>query len=134
MADITVGTVQPLEGAQLVVKIAGETLIDGDEVHLKASDQRMWKADNDTSLETSKVKGMVVYGGATAGNPVCLQVGGHCDLGVTLAEGPYMLSSNAGKKCPFSDLGVGDFQSQTGFAESPSLYRVLPIAYGVALT
>lgn len=132
MADLSIGTVQPLEGAQLMVGTSGEILVDGDYVYQKTSDSKYYKADNDDSAETASVSGMVVFGGAAADSPVCIQFGGAVDLGVTLTPGPYMLSSNVGKICPPADLGTGDYQSQTGYAVSAAQFNIYPIPTGIA--
>lgn len=134
MADITVGTVQPLQGALLRVETAGETLAVGDWVYQKSSDSKLWKADNDSSAETARVIGIIVYDGGAADDPVCLQYGGPVDLGTTLVQGPYVLSSTAAKMCPVADLGTGDIQSQTGYATTTAQFLVQPFNTGVAKT
>jgi hypothetical protein len=134
VADITTGTIVPLKGAQLAVDIAGEVLVDGDWIHRKTADQKLWKSDNDTSEEVARVIGMIVYGGGSADDPVCYIQGGPVDLGTTLTPGPYVLSGNLGATCPPADLGSGDFQSQTGYAVSAGQFNVYPIPTGVAKT
>lgn len=111
------GSLTPTSGAELATKnyvdsvagglaitdqvietgVAGETLVAGNVVYFKTSDQRWWLADADLVGTFDQVKLAVAQGSATAGNPVNVLFYGLDKTQTGLTPGSlYYLSNTAG--------------------------------------
>jgi len=109
MADlsITATSVVTVSGT-VIKKVAGETIVAGDAVYVKAADGKAWKMQADGTSEESGVGvdfGIALNGGS-AGQPILFQVDGSVTLGgsTTAKTTSYMVSAAAGKICPQADL------------------------------
>jgi predicted transcriptional regulator len=106
MADLTITAtnVVPGTGASIQYGIAGETLLAGQALYLKAADGRMWKAECDAAVEAATCAG-VALNGASPGQTVGFVSNGTMTIGATTAKTTtYMVSAAAGGICPQVDL------------------------------
>lgn len=121
--SLTAASVLPDEGYSYVEGTAGETLLQGQVLYLKASDSRYWKAHCETSAATANAVGICLTG-AAAGQPVRLMTSGTITIGATVAVGkPYYLST-AGLIAPVDDLATADFVTHLGIATSTTKIAV----------
>lgn len=117
MADLslTAGSVVADDGFSFVDGLAGETVLAGQVVYLKASDSKYWKAHCETSAATAQTIG-ILLNGASAGQPVRVMTGGTVTIGATVVVGkPYYLST-AGLIAPVDDLAQNDWVTHLGIA------------------
>jgi len=129
MADITFTAASVIPSAAAAFSydnpVAGETLVAGDFVYLKAADGRYWKTDADASA-TSKCAGMAA-GGAAAGQQFRLIISDDaCAVGTVLTQGyPYTLSATAGKMCLVADTiaGSNQYVQIAGVAQTTSTLK-----------
>lgn len=97
MAEITRGTVslatvEPGYEHQINGVLAGEALVKGDLVYLKASDGRVWKASGAAANEAARARGMVLMS-AVAGDGVSVHRGMVVNYSTGLSAGvPLFLS------------------------------------------
>lgn len=106
MADLTITatSVLPSGTGSTTSGTAGETILTGEVVYLKAADARLWKAQADGTAEEGTAAG-VALNGASAGQPLQVQTGGPMTIGATTVKTTtYVLSALAGKICPQADL------------------------------
>lgn len=81
----------------IVAGTAGETLVSGDLVYFKMSDQRWWKTDSDAAATSIDVKLGVSQGSASAGASVNVLIGGLAKNFTGLTAGTaYFVSGTAG--------------------------------------
>jgi len=100
----------------------GELVVDGDAVYLKSSDNKYWKTDN-SAEESAQVAGIVVKGASADGWGV-IATDGEIVLGNILTKtDEYVVSSNAGKIAPKSDLGSGEYYSAIGYGKSTTVLK-----------
>lgn len=113
MADLAVTASQLLPASDAVLDggTSGEAIAQGDWLYLKASDSRLYKADNDAAAaEAADVVGQALTAAAAAGQPVRYAKGGTVVQGAGAAPvrgTVYVLSATAGKACPAADLASG---------------------------
>lgn len=115
MAEITRGTVslatvEPGYEHQLNGLLAGETLVKGDLVYIKAADGRVWKATGAAANAAAVVRGMVLMG-AVAGDGVSIHRGIVVNYGtaLTISAPLYLSGTVAG--------GLADAASTGGTVE-----------------
>ena len=136
MADISITSadVKPATEAVRTKQVTlGETLVAGETVYLKASDNRYWKTDSDAA-DTAAMRGVVLLGGSAGAIGTIIE-GGPTAFGTVLTAGVvYVLSSNAGKICAISDgnHASGDYITIVGVASTTSVMNVRPYVSGVA--
>lgn len=124
MADLAVTASQLLPGADAGIEsgVSGEAIAQGDWLYLKASDSRLWKADNDAAAaEAAECVGQALTAAAAAGQPVRYAARGTVVQGAGAAPvrgTVYVLSSTAGKACPAADLGSGDRVTVLGVGDA----------------
>lgn len=115
MAEITRGTVslatvEPGYEHQINGLVAGETLVKGDLVYIKAADGRAWKATGAAANAAAVVRGMVLMG-AVAGDGVSIHRGVVVNYGTGLSpNASYFLSGTVAG-------GLADAASTGGTAE-----------------
>lgn len=81
----------------LIAGTAGETLVAGNLVYFKESDQRWWKTDADAFATTDKIKLGIAQGGATAGVAVNILLSGQDSNQTGLTAGSkYYVGNTAG--------------------------------------
>lgn len=120
MADITVVAASVIQNTGAAdTGTAGEAIVQGQSLYLKAADSKLWKADNNAALpEAAVVKG-IALNCASPGQPVKHAKGGQLVPGATLVKGTiYVLSATAGGICPAADLASGNRVSIIGVASS----------------
>jgi len=108
MADLTItpANVAQISGTTLVTGVAGETILAGQPLYLKAADARLWKARSAAAATTEESTPLgIAMHGATAGQPVTYASGGVINIGATTVKTtPYVLSATAGGIAPMTDL------------------------------
>lgn len=119
MADITVTASSVVQNTGAAdTGNAGETIVQGQAVYLKAADSKLWKADNNVTAAEAVVKG-ISLNCASPGQPVKYAKGGQIVPGATLVKGTiYVLSATAGGICPAADLASTNRVSILGVASS----------------
>lgn len=114
MADITVtsANVKPWENATLEDGVAAESITAGDSLYLDSNDE-LRKAYNQYA-DTSECVG-IAMNSATRKQKVQYATGGDIDFGGAQTVGVLlMLSGNAGKVCPHTDVISGDYPCVIG--------------------
>lgn len=86
---------------------AGESVVQGEVVYKPSADVERLKADN-TSAEKANAEGIVLTPAGDGEYMFIATNGAQLDLGITPANGVYVVSQNAGKIAPYSDLITGD--------------------------
>jgi len=99
----------------------GEAIGGGETGYLKASDGKIWKGIT-SAAASAAIKGIVLQPTTAADQPVSLQVGGTCDLGVACADGQFYVASDTGGGIkPETDLGAGEFATLIGCGDGTNL-------------
>ena len=117
MADLTITPASVIAGADAVKNggIAGETILAGQAVYLKAADSRLWLALATTAAAATAV-GIALHA-ALAGQPLVYIEGGSLVIGATTSKATtYMVSAAAGGICPQADLVSTNKISYLGYA------------------
>lgn len=91
----------------------GETVAQGDVVYKPTADSERLKADH-TDAEKANAEGVVLTPGGDGEYVFIAKSGATVDLGITPANGAYVVSANAGKIAPYADLASGDFVTILG--------------------
>ena len=111
---------------------AGETIVAGDVLYLKAADSELYKAIN-TSAAAAAAVGIALDGGGN-GQPITYQGAGVINPGGTVAAGvTYCVSGTAGKIALDSDITSTMFKTVLGVGTTTSLIKMGIIASGVAI-
>jgi hypothetical protein len=111
----------------------GETVTNGQVVYRKVSDNKYWKADNDVTVDTAEVAGIVLSGNSADGQGIIV-IGGPITIGAATTAGvSYVLSSTAGGIAPAADLGTGDYISSLGHATTTAIIWLNLKNYGVLM-
>lgn len=136
MADITVTASAVLVTEDTVFQTGynfGEAVDAGEVVYLDTSvSPNVWKLADNTTAVKAAAGGIALNSGAT-GQPASVASLNNLTMdGLTLGVF-YYVSGNAGKLCPYADLGSGDYVTQVLGATSSTNAKVQPIALGVAL-
>ena len=130
--SITASQVQPGSTAARQSGTAGETITAGQPVYKKASDGKLYKADNATSAATADVKGIALHG-ASDGQPLDYQPSGDVTLGagasMTVGE-IYVVGTTAGDIEPEGDLVSTEYVTVLGVATSASVLSLAINASG----
>ncbi|HWH79617.1 MAG TPA: hypothetical protein VNT76_19695 [Candidatus Binatus sp.] len=109
---------------------AGETITAGMVVYKKSSDGKMYKAQNDGTLEESCSgvdNGVSLTDSVLAGQYFVYLTGGTITIGATVVAGTaYYLGATAGSISLFSDIGTGGTKYVTiiGFATTTAIINV----------
>lgn len=133
MADIavTAANVIGTASANGAVGIAGEAIVQGQALYLKASDSKLWKAIN-TATASAVVVG-VALNCASAGQPVKYQSSGDITIGGTVVVGEtYLLSDTAGGIGPVADILTTQKVSLIGFGKSATVLTIALNNTGIA--
>lgn len=138
MADLTQTPANVAVGsnASVTLVIAGEAISQGEPVYRSALDSYYYKADADAEA-SADVKGIAVTPAGSSGDRFVLAAnksGSTADinLGATLTQGEtYVVSTNAGKIAPITDLTTGDYVSYLGVASSATILKMKTNATGV---
>tara|TARA_R110002167_G_scaffold347611_2_gene558558 strand:- start:22 stop:435 length:414 start_codon:yes stop_codon:yes gene_type:complete len=133
MADITIAaaTVGYASGSTISdFLLAGETILAGEAIYLKTSDDKYHLALN-TDSEKATVAGIALTA-ATADSKFSALISGKLtDSSAPFTEGKlYELSSTAGRIATAGDAGSGDFGTGIGVATSASTLHVAISASG----
>lgn len=136
MAALVQTAANVLEGTTGVRKstgTAGGTVTAGMPVYKDLTDSNKLKAARANAVATAVVAG-IALNGASAGQPLVYQTAGEINLGATLVVGEsyYLSDAVAGQIVPVADLGVGDFPTFLGTAESTSILNLDIHVGGVA--
>jgi len=134
MADLSVtpASVLPYAGAVIQTGRAGETLLAGQALYLKAADGKLWKAD-DTAAAKAAAVGVALNGGA-AGQPISYAQSGGVNPGAVVAIGTiYGVTDTAGGIGAVSELATPDFVTILGVATTVSRIDLAINASGVAI-
>lgn len=122
--SITDTTTVPSTAAVLETKVAGEAIKAGQPVYQKASDHKIYLAENHATTAEATAIGLAACNAAT-GQPVTYQKSGDMTIGATLVSGTsYVVSVNKGKVAPAADLASGDYITILGTAKSTSVLTV----------
>ena len=110
MADLSITAASFVPGANAKFRqgVAGETITQGQTLYLKASDNRLWKADANASAEASLIVGLAANA-ASAGQPVdYVFEDDDLTVGATLTTtSVYIASATAGAIAPSADAATG---------------------------
>lgn len=122
MADLSVTAANVLGVSGSFAKsecVAGATIAAGDVVYVDTAASNVLKlAQADGTALEATVKGIALNGAAT-GQPVSICTSGSLNVGATLTVAEiYILSANAGKIAPASDLASSSYCSILGVASS----------------
>lgn len=123
MADLTINPVNvvPVAGYGFNTGEIGEAINAGEWVYLKASDRKLWKADNTDEFKSS-TKGMAISTGEVVGQRIAYQTSGDVAVGNILEPNEvYGISDNAGKIRPTTDNDSGDFQTPVAYAKTATV-------------
>lgn len=123
---VTDTAVIPQAGAKIAVARFGETLTAGLPVYLKAADDSLYKADNNTAdpAPEASVVGITCAGGV-AGQYGGYVTEGPLSFGAVLTKGKdYYAGQTPGEIVPEADLVTGNNKSRLGTATSTSVLDV----------
>lgn len=113
---------------------AGESITAGQAVYLKASDNKLWRADANESSAASAAIGIALHA-ALADQPLAY-LGSDNDvlaMGAILTVNTcYVVSANPGGIAPIADMAAGWFLNTLGFAITTSTLKLRIFASGVA--
>jgi hypothetical protein len=136
MADLTITAASVVAGsnARKVTGTAGATVTAGQVVYLDASDNKYKLADCDSATAAVRSPAGIALHGASANQPLTIQIAGSITIGATVTAGvAYYLSATAGGICPVADLASGDYPVLIGLATSAALVNIDLQEAGVAL-
>lgn len=123
MAEITVtaASVALATGSSQLVGVAGETITAGMSVYLKASDNRLWKAQADGTSAEADAVGISLHA-SLAGQPLAYAPNGSTiNIGGTTAAGVfYYVGTTAGGVGLAGDLASTNKVCQLGYATATS--------------
>ena len=112
---------------------AGESLVAGEPVYLKAADSQYYKAIT-TDAATAAAVGSTLHA-ATAGQPIDVQTRGDLTIdAVAVAGETYYVSSVAGDWAPAGDVANPQFVTKLGIATSTTNINMRIHQSGVART
>lgn len=109
--------------------VAGETITAGQYVYLKSSNSKWMKAQSDGTTEESgyNVLTGIALNGASAGQPIVVQLSGTVTVGGTLTAGTvYYVSNTAGGIAPFADLSSTNKSAIIGMGASSTVLDLTP--------
>ena len=132
MADITQtpANVDAGTGAGYANGTAGETIVAGDMLYIKAADGKLWKAINSAAASAVAV-GIALDGGA-AGQPITYQTRGGIDVGGTVVVGEiYCVSANAGKLAIEADVTTAKYVTIIGVGTASDNIKMGILVSGV---
>lgn len=136
MADITITVANVAAGTGSVTSdgTAGATVTQGDVVYQDAADSNKWKrADANLSSAAATAIG-IALNAAENGQPLRIQTSGEITIGGTVAIGTvYVLSANAGKIAPTTDLATGWFTFVIGIGKTTAIIKLIMQTAGVAV-
>ncbi len=130
MADVTIAASSVLATSTAPKRaiLAGEAVTAGETVY-RNSDGKRYKADGNDSSKMP-VEGMALNSTSAAGQPLeivteddNLTIGTH-GLGTGI---PIFQSANAGKVCPFADVGAGNLTTCIGVTNSATAIAFKPV-------
>lgn len=132
-ADLTITDTTTMPGTTNVEsRVAGVAIKAGQALYKKSTDNKVYLADADLSLEGATTVGIAVCN-AQAGQYVVYQKSGEITLGgATMTIGvTYLVSDTAGGIRPISDLNTGDYISVLGTAKSATVLTMVVNNTGV---
>lgn len=136
MSAIAITAANVLKGSNASIQkdyLAGETVTAGQGVYLKAADSKWYLGQCDGTLAESQVQGVALHG-ASAGQPLQVQVGGLITIGGTIAVGVfYYVSPTAGGICAVADLASTNYVTVLGYGTTTGIMNLSPVATGLAL-
>lgn len=140
MATITItkGDVVPSSSSTRNTGIAGEAIVAGEVIYLKASDNRWYKADCTTLEKSGNASAQnlrfALADASTAQPIVFAEPGSLITVGTVLAKGIwYVLSATAGKLANHGDLTTGQYSVNMGYAPTTSTFFFSPTPTGVTI-
>jgi len=137
MADVTVteASVVPASGATIITVTAGATVTAGQTGYKDTADSNQYKG-GDADAQASAVAAGVFCTGAADEQPVVLCTAGSIVLGtagcVTVGT-PYVVSTNVGGICPWTDNASGDFITHLGIGTTSTTILLDIQSGGVAI-
>lgn len=126
MADVSITAANVLQGSGAVTEngISADTITAGQAVY-KASGAWL-RADADSATAAARDARGIALNGASAGQPIAVQLSGEITAGGTLTPGlPYFLSNTPGGICLVADVGVGEYYDLIGIAKSASVLKLV---------
>jgi hypothetical protein len=137
MADlvITAADVKAGTNARTADGTAGEALTAGEVLYRDSTDNKIKKADADTSAATATAVGIALHA-SLDGQPIKYQFAGNITIGAaTVVAQTYVLSDTPGgiRQCDDVAIGSGDFTSILGVAPSVTEITLKFDNSGVAL-
>lgn len=128
MADLapTAANVVPTTTTAKSAGTYGETVTAGMAVYKKASDSKIYKADNNVTTAEAAVVGIAINSGS-AGQPADYATGGELTLGTVTGGGAGVavcLSSTAGGLCPDGDVSSTQYYSFIGAMISATVIQI----------
>lgn len=129
MADLVQTAANVVQGSPAFSDdgIAGEAILAGNSLYLKASDSRWYKSQNDGTAEEAGANGLKIALNSSpgAGQPVKLLRNGQINLGATLVLGEtYIVSAVFGAIAPIGDLVSTRYVSILGVATTTAFLTV----------
>ncbi len=116
--------------------IAGEAIVAGDLIYIKAADSKAWKAQCDGTAAEAAVAG-IALNGAAAGQPmqyvatgtITVQPACFANAGI-----PLVLDGTTGKCCPVGDLTTDDYVTHIGVSSDTDEFVLHIYAFGFKVT
>jgi hypothetical protein len=141
MADLVITAsevVQSTNGGDISHGKSGEAIAVGEPVYLNSTDQKIYRADANTSAATAASKGIATSSSDAADQSVSYQRQGTLTLGASasvLQGQTYVVSRNTGKIALEGDLITGDYVTSLGVGNASNGLVMPPngpVASGVA--
>lgn len=118
MADYAITANSVTSTGQVLGGTAGEAIAAGDWLYLKASDQKLWKAQAGGTAAEAVAVGMAANS-AAAGQPISYYPTGQeivVDNSLFVVGAFLYLSETAGKTAPLADVTENSYITQVGYA------------------
>lgn len=112
---VTATSVVHVSGSVRQVTI-GETVLAGQAVYLKSSDQRVWLAQSDGTAAEAAAIGIMETGGAAGQPGLMAESGAVINIGATTAKIHYWLHTTAGGVGLQADVGSGNYITRLGYS------------------
>ncbi len=124
MAELSITAANVLKGTNGVEEAgtAAETITAGALVY-RAADGLIYKTDADSATVAARTPRGVALNGASAGQPIDIQLRGDITIGATLTAGLtyYVSGATAGAICVLADVGATEYLCIVGIAKSTSV-------------
>lgn len=116
------------------VGVAGAAIAQGVLLYQKASDGRLYAADNNVTVAEAACIGIALSSASAAGQPLYFTRGGEITTQAALFAGqgkPLFMSSAAGVMCDPGDVLTGQWLTHIGHTTATNKFMLRPYATGL---